>query len=72
MFGFFAVTDTKQYISGCYNIRGADHMKAELYADGPISCGIHATGNLEQNYFIGVYNVHVLFPMNNHEMSVVG
>lgn len=72
MDGCFAVEDTKYYISEYYNIRGADQMKAELYAHGPISCGIHATENFDKNYFGGIYSEHVLFPLINHEISVVG
>ena len=72
MDGCRAVTDTKYYISEYYNVRGADQMKAELYAHGPISCGIHADTNFENNYFCGIYSEKVLFPMINHEISVVG
>ncbi len=31
-------------------------MKAELYAHGPISCGIHVTKNFEDNYDGGIYS----------------
>ena len=48
---------------------GYDKMKAELFARGPISCGIDATVNLEA-YSGGVYSEpgdHI-----NHVISVVG
>ena len=47
-------------------------MKAELAANGPISCGIHATSNFENNYDGGIYSEHVRFPLINHEISVTG
>ena len=66
-----AVEDTKYYISDYYHVRGADQMKAELYAHGPISCGIHATDAFEL-YTGGIYSEEVRFPKINHEISVVG
>lgn len=47
-------------------------MKAELYANGPISCGIHVTDNFASNYKGGIYSEKVLLPIVNHEISVVG
>jgi len=68
-----AVAYDKYYVSEYYSIRGVDQMKAELYANGPISCGIHATDNFENNYDgTTIYSEHVLFPLINHEISVVG
>jgi len=72
MDGCTAVAHQKYYISEYYSIRGVDQMKAELYANGPISCGIHATDNFENNYDGGIYSEVVKFPMINHEISVVG
>lgn len=50
---------------------GADNMKAEIYARGPISCGVDATPAFE-NYTGGVFSQDLLFPMINHEISVLG
>jgi len=48
--GCVAITDmTRYYVSEYYNVKGADQMKAELQ-NGPISCGIHATDNFDNNY----------------------
>jgi cathepsin X len=69
--GCWAVEDTKYYISDYYHVKGADQMKAELYAHGPISCGIHCTKEFDA-YTGGIYSEHVLFPLINHEISVVG
>ena len=66
-----AVDAKKYYIGDHYAVRGADQMKAELYAHGPISCGIHVTDAFVA-YTGGIYEEHVRFPMINHEISVVG
>lgn len=47
-------------------------MKAEIYANGPISCGIHVTDQFEWTYTGGIYSEKVLLPIINHEISVVG
>jgi len=71
--GCRAVSDTKYYVSDYYEVKGADQMKAELYANGPISCGIHATDNFELNYDGGIYTEDLgKFFLLNHEISVVG
>jgi cathepsin X len=46
-------------------------MKAEIYANGPISCGVHVTDNFEHNYNGGIYSEKTI-PLINHEISVVG
>lgn len=51
-----AVEDTKYYVSDYYSVKGVDQMKAELYAHGPISCGIHATNEFENTYTGGIYS----------------
>jgi cathepsin X len=70
----WGVTDTAYYISDYYNVKGADQMKAELALHGPISCGIHATNNFENNYDGGIYSedIGVKEYLINHEISVVG
>jgi cathepsin X len=46
-------------------------MKAEIYARGPISCGIQATLDFD-NYRGGIYSQRLLIPKINHEISVLG
>jgi len=67
----WAVDYKKYYASNYYSIRGASKMKADLYKYGPISCGIEVTDKFEA-YTGGIYSEHKLFPMINHEISVVG
>ncbi len=50
-------------------VRGADRMKAEIYARGPIGCGIDATSALEK-YSGGIFSESKLLVMINHEVSV--
>jgi len=53
------------------SISGEHEMKAEIYARGPISCGIHADDALE-NYSGGIFSEFTVFPMVNHIISIVG
>lgn len=46
-------------------------MKAEIFARGPISCGIDATKKLEE-YTGGIFSEVKLLPTINHEIAVVG
>jgi len=70
--GCRAVENTHYYVKEYYNLKGADNMKAEIAANGPISCGIHATDEFENDYTGGIYSQEVKFPLINHEISVVG
>ena len=62
---------THYYASGYGRVSGADRMKAELFKNGPISCGIEATNRFDK-YTGGIYEEKLFFPMINHEIAVVG
>ena len=52
----WAVTNFKKYYaSNYYSLSGATNMKAEIYKNGPIGCGIDATDGLEK-YMGGIYS----------------
>ena len=53
------------------SVKGADKIKAEIYARGPIGAGIDATDGLEA-YTGGVYKEDKLLNMINHEVSIMG
>ena len=53
------------------SVSGADKMKAEIFARGPISCGIDATEKLDA-YTGGIFEQVKLAPGINHEIAVVG
>lgn len=46
-------------------------MKSEIFARGPISCGIYVTNKFEE-YTGGIYSQETLINLINHEISIVG
>jgi len=61
------------YIDDYYDVSGATAMKAEIYLNGPISCGLYQSPGL-LNYQGGIYSEYVqnVENMINHEVSIVG
>lgn len=50
---------------------GPSEMKKEIFARGPIVCGMQVTSRFE-TYKGGIYSQRVIFPTVNHAISVVG
>lgn len=61
---------TRYTVTQYGGVKGVDNMKAELYARGPISCGVDATQQLE-DYTGGVFSQAGKNNLN-HEISVIG
>lgn len=68
----WAVTNYKKYyVSDYYSFSGARKMKAEIFKNGPISCGIDATDKLHV-YSGGIFSEKKAMPIINHIISVIG
>jgi cathepsin X len=61
----------KYWVSEYGGVHGADNMKSEIYARGPIACGVDATQELEE-YTGGIFSQVQIVPIINHIISVVG
>lgn len=59
------------YVSQYGYVAGPSSMKAELFKNGPIGCGIDATPELEA-YTGGIFSQVKLLPRINHEVAIVG
>jgi len=70
----YAIKNYTKYMVGDYaSIQGVDQMQAEIYARGPISCGIEATAGLDA-YTGGIYSEYISESelQINHIIAVVG
>jgi cathepsin X len=66
------ITDYTVYRVSEYGMVATEElMKSEIYARGPISCGIDATEALEY-YTEGIFSEYVADPVIDHIVSVVG
>jgi cathepsin X len=62
---------TKFTVGDYGSVSGVAAMQAEIYARGPISCGIEATDAFE-SYKGGIYSEYIPTPEINHIISIVG
>jgi cathepsin X len=61
-------------------VGSAEKLKAEIFKNGPLACGIHATEELEafgttkpvDSYPGGIFSQFTLLPVPNHILSIVG
>jgi len=68
----YPVTNYTLYKVGDYGaVSGRDKMKAEIYKNGPIACGVMVTDGVER-YANGIYREYNENPGINHVVSVVG
>ena len=68
----WTITEFKTHFVSEYGyVKGVDSMKAEIYARGPISCGVKNTPKFAA-YQGGIYSESTLSTVPNHEVAVVG
>lgn len=67
-----AISSYKRYYVGDYgSVSGADAIKKEIFARGPVSCSIDATDKFVA-YRGGIYHETTFLPMPDHILSIVG
>ena len=59
------------YVEQYGPVSGVHAMKAEIYKNGPIGCGVDATAQFDA-YTGGIFEQYQLWPAINHEIAVVG
>jgi cathepsin X len=59
------------YVSEFGAVLGPEAMKKEIFARGPIACGIYVTNRFEK-YTGGIYSEKTLINIMNHAIAVVG
>lgn len=62
----------KWYSKEYGRVAGIEAMKKEIFARGPITCGMHVTDKFYNDYQGGIYSEIVAVTSPNHAVSVVG
>jgi len=71
--GCYVITDYKLWkVSEFGRVSGRKQMMAEIFARGPIACGMDATLTLDFSYKGGIYSEYDPNPKLNHVVSVAG
>jgi len=71
--GCTTITTEQKFMVGDYGTipKTADAIKAEIFARGPVSCGIDATAKLDA-YTGGIFSEYNSSPRINHIISIIG
>lgn len=68
-----AVTEFPSFYAKEYGrVHGKERMKKEIYARGPITCGMFATDRFYNDYKGGIWKGKGIHAFTNHAISVVG
>ena len=57
----------KLYVKYYYAVTGVEQMKAEIMLNGPVSCGVQATGKFDA-YDGGIYSENIGYIRINHDL----
>lgn len=63
---------TSWYVGDFGSVSGVEAMQKEIYARGPISCGVQVTPEFETFTGDGIFNQPVANPQIDHEISIAG
>jgi len=66
------VTPIRYHVKEYGRLSGIHQMKAEIFMRGPIGCGMATPNDFCYHYNGGIYKSKILFPLIDHEVSVVG
>jgi cathepsin X len=63
---------TKWWVKEYGSVKGEREMKKEIFARGPLTCGMHVTNKFYNEYKSGIWSEELIFAPGNHAISVVG
>lgn len=69
----YAIDYNRRWYSKEYgSVLGKKKMQKEIFARGPIACGMHATEKFYNDYTTGIWKERIPITIANHVVSVVG